>query len=181
MTANNRATAALARRISVASVVAGIAVFTAGCDFSAGSTAISKPSDVTAGNCLTIDGGTGGGKVNASTSSCDAEGKLTFYAAETTSMSGSCSGSNSAYIAFSNEKLCITPNFVPSSCYQIPTNGGRLVDYRKIDCDSSAAPSTVIATLATRGAADISCTDEQTKWKFAQPTSIGYCLKEMVA
>ncbi len=178
---NHLTARSILRRTSVAAACASIVALVGACDFSDGSTAITKPSDVIAGNCLTIDGSNGEGKVNASTSDCDATGKLTFYAAETTSMSGSCSGSNSAYIAFSKEKLCITPNFVPSGCYQIPTTGGQLVDYRKVECGASAAPSTVIATLETRGAADISCTDEQTKWKFAQPTSIGYCLKEVVA
>ncbi|QKT07106.1 pyridine nucleotide-disulfide oxidoreductase [Gordonia sp. X0973] len=170
-------------RITAVTACAGLAVFTSACTFSLGSTPIAKASDVAAGDCLTIDGSSGPGRIDASTSNCDNAEKLTFYAAETVGADGSCSGSNSAYITFrkADEKLCITPNFVAANCYQIPTTGGNLVDYRKVHCDAPAADKTVVATLESRGAEDISCTEEQTKWKFSRPTSIGYCLKEVVA
>lgn len=165
--------------LEVAAACTGLALFATGCSLSLGSSPITEPDDVRAGECLTIDGSSGPGKVDASTSDCDVEGKLTFYAAETVPMSGSCSGSNSAHISFTGKKLCITPNFVPSNCYQIPIPGGQLVDYRRVNCSAEAASNTVVATLETRGTAEIACADDQTKWKFAQPTSIGYCLKEV--
>ncbi|MFT3899842.1 MAG: pyridine nucleotide-disulfide oxidoreductase [Gordonia sp. (in: high G+C Gram-positive bacteria)] len=176
-------TSAVVRRTAAVAACAGLALFGTACHVSIGSTPIHKASDITAGDCLTIDGGTGKTSVDASKSDCGANGKLTFYAAETVPTGGSCSGSNSATINFDKDanKLCMTPNFSAANCYQIPIPGGRLADYRKVDCDATAVGSTVIARLETRAGSDIACTREQTKWSFDKPQSIGYCLKEVVA
>ncbi|MFT4201089.1 pyridine nucleotide-disulfide oxidoreductase [Gordonia sp. (in: high G+C Gram-positive bacteria)] len=176
-------TSTLVRRTAAVAACAGLALFGTACHVSVGSTPIHKASDIAAGECLTIDGGIGKTKVDASKSDCDTDGELTFYAAETVPTSGSCSGSNSATLNFDKEanKLCMTPNFAAANCYQIPIPGGRLADYRKVDCDARAVGSTVIAQLETRAGANIACTEEQTKWSFDKPESIGYCLKEVVA
>lgn len=171
------------RRIGAAAACAGLIVFATACSVSVGNTSVTKPGDVSIGKCLTIDRSTGEGTVKASTSDCDSPDALTFYAAETVPANAECSGSNSAYITFPNgaDKLCITPNFVADNCYQVPTTGGKLIDYRKIDCSAKAAPSSVIAKVRTRATADVECSAEQTKWTFTKPTSIGYCLEEVVA
>ena len=79
-----------------------------------------------------------------------------------------------------DQKLCMTPNFATDTCYQIPINGGKLADYREVECGASPVENTVIAKTVSRGDGSISCPDDQTKWTFAQPASIGYCLTEDV-
>jgi hypothetical protein len=171
------------RRICAAAACAGLVVFATACSVSVGSSEVKKPGDVAIGKCLTIDRSTGENTIKASTSECDNTTELTFYAAETIPASAECSGSNSAYLTFPNgtDQLCITPNFVADSCYQVPTTGGKLIDYRQVDCSAKAAPKTVIAKVRARGTADIECSGEQTKWTFTKPTSIGYCLQEATA
>ncbi|NDZ97578.1 pyridine nucleotide-disulfide oxidoreductase [Streptomyces sp. SID6673] len=140
---------------------------------------VEKTSDIAAGECLQIADKAGDdGKVRATKIACDSDG-LTFYAASTVPTDGACAGENSASLSFAGDprKLCMTPNFVNGQCYQIPMSGGQLVDYRESDCSATPAPTTVIAAAVSRADESVTCTEDQTKWSFSQPNSLGYCLR----
>ncbi|MFI8773880.1 pyridine nucleotide-disulfide oxidoreductase [Gordonia sp. NPDC062954] len=170
----------LARHCALLLATVGLAAMTA-CSVSIGTddSAVESTSDITIGDCLQIDDEADDqGNVRATTIACDADG-LTFYAAETVAADADCAGDNSASLSFDGDpqKLCMTPNFVDSRCYQIPLPGGQLVDYRESDCAAPAATDTVIAKAVTRSDDSITCAADQTAWVFSEPEAIGYCLR----
>ncbi|AZG47559.1 pyridine nucleotide-disulfide oxidoreductase [Gordonia insulae] len=144
---------------------------------------VEKTSDIAVGECLRIADKTDDeGKVRATKVTCDSDG-LTFYAASTVSTGADCAAENSASLTFAgdSQKLCMTPNFVNGECYQIPMPGGQLVDYRESDCSATPAQTTVIAEAVSRSDESLTCTEDQTKWSFSQPNSLGYCLRAVEA
>ncbi|UEA60142.1 hypothetical protein LK459_04510 [Gordonia otitidis] len=88
---------------------------------------------------------------------------------------------NSAGLTFDkgDQKLCMTPNFITGQCYQVPTPGGRLVDYREVDCAATPHSATVVARTVQRADGGVECADDLTKWEFSEPRSIGYCLEAL--
>ncbi|MCH5643217.1 serine/threonine-protein kinase [Gordonia sp. ABSL49_1] len=142
---------------------------------------ITGPSEITPGECLAIATQPGSaGTVLASKVDCDSAG-LNFYAGEVIASSASCSSDKSAIITFpsSNQKLCLTPNFIQSLCYQVPTNGGSLADYQEVSCSGPAGANTTLARVTRRSNASISCEPAESRWTFSRPQSIGYCLAEV--
>ncbi|MGV9857772.1 pyridine nucleotide-disulfide oxidoreductase [Gordonia sp. NPDC003425] len=168
-------------RVVAVAACLGIVVLT-GCSVALGSDTIDEASDIDLGQCLQIGAEVDSdGKVDAAKAECGAEG-LTFYAASKVPADGECASDNTATLSFGSgsEKLCMTPNFVDGKCYQIPLNGGELVDYKQLACEATAADNTVLAQTVTRSDASVTCSDEQTKWEYSEPKSIGYCLREVV-
>ncbi|MET9201114.1 pyridine nucleotide-disulfide oxidoreductase [Gordonia sp. NPDC003585] len=156
----------------------------AACSFSIGDDdAVENSDDISIGECLQIGDSLDGGKVKATKVDCDTTDGLSFYAAEIISENAQCGSKNTSTLTFADgdKKLCMTPNFETTSCYQIPLSGGSLVDYRKVDCGTTAKDSTIVAQSVTRADESVSCTTEQTKWSFKQPSSIGYCLRPVTA
>ena len=142
---------------------------------------ITGPSQISPGECLTIAEQPGNtGSVLASKVDCDSAG-LNFYAASVIASSSSCASTRNSIITFpgSNEKLCITPNFVQSLCYQVPLGGGSLTDYQEVSCSGPPARNTVLAKVTRRSDESISCAAGETRWTFSEPQSIGYCLDEV--
>ncbi|MCH5644581.1 pyridine nucleotide-disulfide oxidoreductase [Gordonia sp. ABSL49_1] len=107
----------------------------AACSFSIGDDdAVENSDDISIGECLQIGDSLDGGKVKATKVDCDTTDGLSFYAAEIISENAQCGSKNTSTLTFADgdKKLCMTPNFETTSCYQIPLSGGSLVDYRKV-------------------------------------------------
>ncbi|MFT4201090.1 pyridine nucleotide-disulfide oxidoreductase [Gordonia sp. (in: high G+C Gram-positive bacteria)] len=144
---------------------------------------ITRAADVEVGDCLTVDDGL----FDAHRRDCGASDRLTFYTADKTTANGDCDRYTSSYLFEGmsldfdgeGEKICLTPNLAVSTCYQVPLPAGKLPDFRKVGCDTKAAPSTVVARLVERAEEDVVCTGDTMKWSFSRPHSIGYCLREM--
>lgn len=152
----------------------------AACSVSVGTQTVDEASDIEVGECLQIGEEDNDGKVTAEKTDCEGTEGLTFYAADKVGSSAECTAPNTSALTFAegDQKLCLTPNFASATCYQIPLNGGKLADYRQVACDATPAENTVVAKSVSRGDESLNCSEEQTKWAFAQPKSIGYCLTE---
>lgn len=141
---------------------------------------VNGPGDVQIGDCVGIATDSGSStSVNASKVDCGSAG-LNFYAASKIAASTSCASPQNSTLTFpdSTEKLCLTPNFYEGLCYLVPLSGGSLADYREAACASSATAQAVLARVTTRSDASVTCSGDETKWVFAEPESIGYCLIE---
>ena len=171
----------IGRRATVIVACLGFTALAA-CSFSIGSQTVEEASDIDVGECLQIGEEAGEGKVKATKEDCVGTEGLTFFAADKVGSDLECTADFTSTLTFSggDQKLCMTPNFATDTCYQIPLNGGKLADYREVECSASPVASTVIAKTVSRGDGSISCPDDQTKWTFTQPASIGYCLTEDV-
>lgn len=180
MTARQRGPLIRSAALAAASLAAFAAL--AGCRLSTSGAPITTASDVAVGDCLTV----GTGLIDARKSTCDTDAKLTFYAASIVGRSGDCTRDSSAYLFEGpsldfdgdGDKVCLTPNLAVSSCYQIPLPSGKLTDFRKVECGTRAAASTVVSKLVERAEADVVCTGDTMKWAFTEPSSIGYCLSD---
>ncbi|MBD0863887.1 serine/threonine protein kinase [Gordonia sp. zg691] len=143
--------------------------------------AINGAGDVELGQCVSIASQPGSSSsVLASEIDCDSTG-FNFYAAAAIPTSTPCASEQNSTLTFpsSTQKLCLTPNFYEDLCYLVPLPGGSLADYREVPCTSDAAAQTVLARVATRSDATVSCPAGETRWYFNQPESIGYCLVEI--
>ncbi|WP_238423467.1 pyridine nucleotide-disulfide oxidoreductase [Gordonia sp. 'Campus'] len=171
----------IGRRATVLVACLGFSVLAA-CSVSVGSQTVEEASDIDVGECLQIGEEAGDGKVEATKADCEGTEGLTFYAADKVATTAECGTPNTSALTFAegNQKLCLTPNFAVDTCYQIPLNGGKLADYRAVECNASPASNTIVAKSVSRGDDSITCTDEETTWAFTQPVSVGYCLTEDV-
>lgn len=171
----------LGRRAAVIAACVGFSALAA-CSVSVGTQSIEEASDIDVGECLQIGSEAGEGKVEATKADCEGTEGLTFYAADKVNTSAECGTPNTSALTFGegDQKLCLTPNFAVDACYQIPVNGGKLADYREVECSASPADSTILAKTVSRGGDSLTCTEDETKWSFAQPVSVGYCLTEDV-
>lgn len=144
-------------------------------------TPISSPSQVSVGDCVQI-GRQRDSAGNVSTSRVDcATSAMTFYAAVFVATSAECPNDHNASLTFggSSQKLCLTPNFAPGECYQIPSSGGSLADYHEVACGSGGAAGTVPFRVTNRSTSALTCTGGETRWTFEQPESLGYCLTQV--
>ncbi|NDK91836.1 pyridine nucleotide-disulfide oxidoreductase [Gordonia desulfuricans] len=174
--------ARLAWRAAVIVGCMGFALLAA-CSVSVGtdSDAVNKPSDIATGECLTLGPDDDPAKVAATKVDCDTGDALAFYAASTVAAGDTCSADNTSTLTFGGDGgVCLTPNFTAGKCYQIPVEGGRLADYRLVDCGASAVDATVIGQTVSRGDVSVECDTDATKWSFTQPHPVGYCLREVV-
>lgn len=171
----------LGRRATVIAACVGFAALAA-CSVSVGTQSIEEASDIDVGECLQIGAEAGEGKVEATKAECEGTEGLTFYAADKVNTSAECGTPNTSALTFGDgdQKLCLTPNFAVDTCYQIPIGGGKLADYREVECNASPADSTILAKTVSRGADSLTCTEDETKWAFTQPLSVSYCLTEDV-
>ncbi|MBD0860427.1 pyridine nucleotide-disulfide oxidoreductase [Gordonia sp. zg691] len=171
----------LGRRAAVVVACMGFTALAA-CSFSVGTQSVEEASDIEVGECLQIGEETGDGKVTATKAKCEGTEGLTFYTAGKVSTSAECGTPNTSSLTFGegDQKLCLTPNFVVDTCYQIPISGGKLADYREVECNAAPVESTILAKSVSRGDESVTCTEDETKWAFSQPSSIGYCLTEDV-
>ncbi|MGW0037776.1 pyridine nucleotide-disulfide oxidoreductase [Gordonia sp. NPDC003376] len=150
-------------------------------DVGTDSDAVNKPSDIATGECLTLGPDDDPAKVAATKVDCDTTDALAFYAASTVAAGDSCTADNTSTLTFGGDGgICLTPNFTTGKCYQIPVEGGRLADYRLVDCGASAVEETVIGQTVNRGDVSVECDTDATKWSFTQPHPVGYCLREVV-
>ncbi|MEO9326406.1 pyridine nucleotide-disulfide oxidoreductase [Gordonia aurantiaca] len=155
----------------------------AACGLSLGTQTVQEAGDIDVGECLQIGEEAGEGRVEATKEKCEGVDGLTFYAAAKVDASAECTADHTSSLTFANgdQKLCLTPNLTAGTCYQIPVNGGRLADYKEVECGTTAAENTVVAETVGRGDASITCAADQTRWTFTEPEAIGYCLAEDVA
>ena len=172
----------IGRRVTVSMACMSFGALAA-CSFSLGAQTVEEASDIEVGECLQIGAEAGEGKVKTTKEKCEGTDGLTFYAASKVDASAECTADHTSSLTFADgdKKLCLTPNFASGSCYQIPVNGGKLVDYREVGCDATPVENTVIARAVDRGDDSITCTAGQITWTFAQPISLGYCLSEDVS
>ncbi|WHU47976.1 protein kinase [Gordonia sp. L191] len=144
-------------------------------------TTVTSASQITVGNCVQI-GRDRDAQGNVATSKVDcATAAMTFYAAGFIADSADCPNDHNASLTFgdSGDKLCLTPNFVPQECYQIPSSGGSLSDYHELACGSAAAAGTVAFRVTNRSTSALTCASGEVRWTFEQPQSLGYCLAQV--
>ncbi|RPA59918.1 serine/threonine protein kinase [Gordonia oryzae] len=144
-------------------------------------TSVTSASQITVGNCVQI-GRDRDVQGNVSTSKVDcATPAMTFYAAGFIADSADCPNDHNASLTFgdSGDKLCLTPNFAPQECYQIPSSGGSLSDYHEVACGSAAAAGTVAFRVTNRSTSALTCASGEVRWTFEQPLSLGYCLAQV--
>ncbi|OBA65254.1 MULTISPECIES: hypothetical protein [Gordonia] len=154
----------------------------AACGVSVGDDIVDDAADIDVGQCVTIGASTvDDGNVKATRTDCGGD-DLTFYVAAKVPSDAGCVSKNSAGLTFDkgDQKLCMTPSFVAGQCYQVPLPGGRLVDYREVDCDATARTSTIVARTVQRADGEVQCPDDLTTWTFTEPRPIGYCLEALV-
>ncbi|MGC5249121.1 serine/threonine-protein kinase [Gordonia sp. DT219] len=143
-------------------------------------TAITGADQLTVGECVQF-GRQRDAQGNVSTSKVDcATPAMTFYAAGFIAGTADCPNQHNASLGFgdSTQKLCLTPNFAPQECYQIPRSGGSLADYHEVACGSAAAAGTVLFRVTNRSTSALVCAGGELRWVFEQPESLGYCLVE---
>lgn len=153
----------------------------AACGVTVGDDIVDDAADVDVGQCVAIGASTDDdGNVKATHTDCGGD-DLTFYVAAKVPSDAGCVSKNSAGLTFDkgDQKLCMTPNFITGQCYQVPTPGGRLVDYREVDCAATPHSATVVARTVQRADGGVECADDLTKWEFSEPRSIGYCLEAL--
>ncbi|MFT4127812.1 MAG: protein kinase [Gordonia sp. (in: high G+C Gram-positive bacteria)] len=143
-------------------------------------TVVTAPGQINVGNCLQI-GRQRDSRGNVTTTKVDcATAALTFYATQFLDSDAECTNEHNASLTFggSSQKLCLTPNFFPGDCYQIPSAGGSLSDYHEVGCGDGPAANTVILRAVNRGEPAIDCAAGEVRWSFESP-SLGYCLQQI--
>ncbi|MGW0037775.1 protein kinase domain-containing protein [Gordonia sp. NPDC003376] len=144
-------------------------------------TPVSSPDQLSLGDCVQF-GRQRDSSGNVPTERVDcATPALTFYAAQFVSATADCPNERNASLTFdgSSQKLCLTPNFVPDECYQIPRTGGSLADYHEIGCSASPLANTVVVRVTGRSTSQVTCSPSETRWTFEMPESLGYCLEQV--
>ncbi|NDK91835.1 protein kinase [Gordonia desulfuricans] len=144
-------------------------------------TPVSSPDQLSVGDCVQF-GRQRDSSGNVPTERVDcATPALTFYAARFVSAAADCPNERNASLTFdgSSQKLCLTPNFVPDECYQIPRTGGSLADYHEIGCSASPLANTVVVRVTGRSTSQVTCSSSETRWTFEIPESLGYCLEQI--
>lgn len=149
-----------------------------GCSVSVGDSAsISKPEDAAPGTCLTLSG-TNAQDMKATKVACDGSTELSFYSAGTVAKTATCTTPDYSSMTFpgSDSKLCMALNLTEGSCYQI--NPSNIVDYRRIDCGTSAKGQATAYKVTSRTDGTANCAEGQLAVDFTQPKTIGYCLQK---
>lgn len=135
-----------------------------------------SPSDAPAGTCVRLSGANSN-DMSVTTVSCVGTTQLSFFSAGTVPASGSCPTADYSYVTFpgATSKLCMVPNMTQGSCYQI--NPSNIVDYGLVTCGTAPATGATVYLVTKRVYGIATCSSAELAVNYAQPSTLGYCLK----